>query len=77
MIWFCSLDRPTAELYEGRHRLQTGLSSADVSSLQGEIASPGSLKQKLDKIEEKLRLHQYFFTFLVTLGIALLVERCG
>jgi dCTP deaminase len=75
-IWFCNLDRET-EKYNGAHANQVGITSADASSLQGEIASPGSLKRRLDRVDRRLRFMQSQIAVLLAIGVGLFVARCG
>ncbi len=74
-IWFAAFDQKT-DKYDGEHKGQDGLTSADVSNLQGAIASPGSLKKRLDGVDRWIQILQSQIAVLVALGVALLVQRC-
>ena len=50
LIWFSSLDRTTADLYEGTHQNQILITSEDISRIQGEIASPAALKKSFEAL---------------------------
>ncbi len=76
-MWLCSLDRKTEKGYQGVHSNQVGLTSADASSLRGEIASPGSLKRRLDAVDRRLRFLQSQLAILLAIGVGLFVAKCG
>ncbi len=76
LIWFAELDQKTGDTYDGEHKGQVGLTSADVGNLQGAIASPGSLKKRLDRVDRRLQFLQSQIAVLVAIGVAILVERC-
>ena len=77
LIWFCDLDQETKKGYDGAHNGQTGLTSADTNSLQGEIASPGSLKRRLDRLDRRFLLLQGQIALLLSVAAGLLVAKCG
>ena len=52
LIWLSDLDDTTQDTYNGNHAGELGITSADVMNLQGEIASPSSLNQRLKNLEE-------------------------
>jgi dCTP deaminase len=54
LLWYASLERATRNLYEGSRRLQMELSSEDVMRLQGDVASPEALAEKLGALETRL-----------------------
>lgn len=49
-IWFCQLPEPNEDRYDGKHQGQMGLSSEDVTRLQGDLASPAALKKEIDEL---------------------------
>jgi dCTP deaminase len=51
LLWFSDLDQPTADVYKGSHANQDEITPDDVMKLQGEIASPGQLKDDINKLE--------------------------
>ena len=53
LIWFCSLDKPTADRYDGGHSNQEDITSGDVMQIQGEVASPAALKNEIDSLRNK------------------------
>src|SRR2546427_325651 len=77
LIWFCDLDQETTKGYKGVHNGQTGLTSADTNSLQGEIASPGSLKRGIDRLDRRFLLLQGQIALLLSVAAGLLVAKCG
>ncbi len=52
LLWFSDLDQPTTP-YSGDHANQNEISPKDVMQIQGEIASPGQLKNDLQELERK------------------------
>lgn len=76
-IWFCNLDRTTEHPYKGAHAKQSGITSADASNLRGEIASPGSLKRRLDSVDRRLRFIQSQIAVLLAIGVGLFVAKCS
>lgn len=54
LIWFSDLDWGTKDVYNGSHAGHGEISSKDVMSIQGEIASPSGLNQRLKEIEKIL-----------------------
>jgi dCTP deaminase len=49
-IWFCQLPEPDQNPYNGTHQGQMGISSEDVTRLQGDLASPAALKKEIDEL---------------------------
>lgn len=54
LIWFCNLTDTTAHLYNGNHQGQSGISAKAVMEIQGDIASPQSLLERLQQAERRL-----------------------
>ncbi len=79
LMWFADLDDKwtDGDAYRGEHQDQKGLTAADVSNLQGAIASPGSLKKRLDGMGRWIQFLQSQIALLVAIGVALLVKGCG
>ena len=50
MIWFSDLSEATADTYKGTHSDSKEITSEDVMSLQGEIASPAELKRQIEEL---------------------------
>ncbi len=71
MIWFCDLKGPTDDLYGGIHQDQMQINSADVQLLQGELASPGQLRAKLEQVELGHTYNKYILTTLVAVLVAI------
>lgn len=76
LIWFCCLDNPTSDIYAGAHMGQQTLSSDDVSKLQGEVASPGSLKKQIDKVKNHVRFLQLQIVVLIGIVVSLFTATC-
>src|SRR5439155_20009152 len=51
MIFFADLDKPAQPPYGGEHQGQMGITSREVTNLQGEVASPAALDERLKKLE--------------------------
>ena len=49
-IWFYQLSENNLDAYNGKHQGQLTISSEVVGRLQGEVASPGSLKKEIDEL---------------------------
>jgi len=54
LIWFSDLTNPETRPYDGVHKNQQSLTAPDVSLVQGEIASPGELKRKIEELTHKV-----------------------
>jgi dCTP deaminase len=76
LIWFSNLDRETKEPYAGGRTGQTTITSGDVNSLQGEIASPGSLKRQLDGMRLRFWALQFQIAVLVAIAVGVFVSTC-
>ncbi len=50
-IWFATFDRPTDLAYNGVHNHQARITPADVMYLQGDVASPAHLLEKIKSLE--------------------------
>ncbi len=59
LIWFASLDRTTADQYQGDRQRQSSITSEEVARLQGTIASPGALQLEINRLRGELesRIH--------------------
>jgi dCTP deaminase len=61
LIWFSDLDRETKDVYNGKHAGQCEISSEDVMRIQGEVASPSALNERLKAVEDVIRVAKMFF----------------
>ncbi len=52
LLWYASLDQPTADLYKARR--EGGITAEEVMHLQGEIATPQALAGRMDEFERAL-----------------------
>lgn len=78
LIWFSDLDWGTKDVYNGSHAGHGEISSKDVMNIQGEIASPSGLNQRLKEVEKAIETFKSIAkTVLVTIVIALLVTISG
>jgi len=55
-IWFYQLPESNVDAYNGKHKGQSGISSDDVTRLQGDVASPQSLKKEIDELRETVAI---------------------
>ena len=55
MIWFCDLDRPTEDTYNGGYQGQDSMTAEDVRRLRGKIPSPQALNERIKALENKIR----------------------
>ncbi len=53
-IWFYQLSENNLDAYNGKHQGQLTITSEDVERLQGEVASPGSLKMQIDELRSTI-----------------------
>lgn len=54
VLWFCSLDKQTADGYTGKCMDQANISSEDSSRIQGKIPSPSELQQQIEKVQHSI-----------------------
>jgi dCTP deaminase len=54
LLWLSDLDRKTQDVYAGSHANQNEITPDDVMKIQGEIASPGQLKNDIRDLGDKL-----------------------
>lgn len=73
LIWFGNLTQATKDTYNGEHGGQSGISSDAVDRINGEIASPACLAERLKKLEAGTRYQWWAIGVLVTLLVGLLV----
>lgn len=55
LLWYCSLDDSTGNLYKGSRSEPMGIGSADVEALLGEVATPQVLARRIDEVEGELK----------------------
>jgi dCTP deaminase len=55
LMWYCDLDRLTGDKYSGNHAGQNEISPEDVMRIQGDVASPSSLNQRLKDVEGNIK----------------------
>ncbi|HBB96883.1 MAG TPA: hypothetical protein DC054_16005 [Blastocatellia bacterium] len=51
MIWFTNLTEPTSDPYQNKSTEQNEITAEDVMSLQGDVASPAALKDRIDSLQ--------------------------
>jgi len=83
LIWLSDLDQITTDGYDGNNAGQNEITSDDINRMQGDVASPGALKNQIDKfaldydsrlgaLEDKLKSRKEFWNGL-SVGILILV----
>lgn len=79
LLWLSHLDCPTVPIdgYSSKNNIGRGqtpkLDDSLIMNLQGEIASPGALKTKLDDLTKEFAKHETKLAVIITLAGALLV----
>jgi dCTP deaminase len=76
MIWFSQLTS-NSDLYDGKHNGQNSISAENVSALNGELASPNSLLERIKTNESKLTNFSWAAGLLISLGIGLSIKSCS
>lgn len=71
LIWFGDLTHATADTYNGAHKNQQGISSDAVMEIDGEIASPAHLADRLKKLESRIHYQWWAIGLLASLLVAL------
>ncbi|MGZ5539882.1 MAG: dCTP deaminase domain-containing protein [Halobacteriota archaeon] len=72
MIWFSSLNEPTPDPYQNKTAEQNEITSEDVMSLQGDVASPAALKKEIDEL--KRNFHGLLYVLAgILIGVVLLI----
>lgn len=76
LIWFGSLSAPTRDTYSGGYANQKGISPQAVMEIDGDIASPATLVERIKVLENTVRSHgrviaYCFVAFFV--GLAVLI----
>lgn len=54
LLWFAELDQVTEDSYDGKHKRQRHISSKDINDIQGELASPSSLDERVRDLSKHL-----------------------
>jgi dCTP deaminase len=61
LLWYSDLGQATEDVYRGSHQGQKGLTGDDVGRLQGDVASPSALGQRLEELRQELTRHEHKF----------------
>lgn len=51
LLWYCSLEGTTKDLYNGTRVGRDGITSSDVGAVLGEVATPQALASRLERVE--------------------------
>lgn len=73
MLWLCDLDQVTADTYKGERTGQVDISGPDQTMMQGDVASPGQLRNEISELKTAFNIMKGTLAVLITLLIGLLV----
>jgi dCTP deaminase len=73
LLWYCSLDQVTANLYDKPAR--ENVTDADVKHLVGAVSSPQELARRVEKLEDRLRIGAWVIGAVATAAISIGVGR--
>lgn len=73
LLWYCSLDQTTADLYEKPQR--TDITDLDVKHLGGDVASPQELARRVEKLEGWFKIGAWVVGTIAAAAITLFVGR--
>lgn len=72
LMWFSNLT-DESEPYNGKHKGQQGISAESINSLNGELASPNTLLERIRNNESKLTNFSWAAGVLMTIGIGMFI----
>lgn len=73
LLWYCSLDQTTADLYVKPPR--TDITDLDVKHLGGEVSSPQELARRVKELEDRFKIGTWLVGTIAAAAIALLIGR--
>lgn len=76
MIWFSQLTS-SSEPYNGKHNGQNGISAENVNALNGKLASPNILLERIKANESKLTNLSWATGVIITLCIGIIIKSCS
>lgn len=76
MIWFSQLTS-SSKPYDGKHNGQNSISAEHVSALNGELASPNVLLERIKSNESTLKNISWAAGVLMSIAIALSIKSCS
>ncbi|MDQ1441716.1 MAG: dCTP deaminase [Acidimicrobiaceae bacterium] len=62
LLWYCALDDPTTDLY---NKSRSSITTEDVSDLQGDVASPQALANRVEKLESRVAIGSWLAALIV------------
>ncbi len=71
LLWFCNLDSPTGDLYDGKKN-GNGITDEYVTAIQGHIASPAELNSRVKLLESKIKIGTWLGGAVCTLLITII-----
>ncbi len=77
LIFFSDLDRPADPPYRGEHQNQLDISSKDVMEIQGRLASPHVLDDRVKKLEHSMVVLQALIMGGILLVVGLEIKSCA
>lgn len=80
LLWLCDLNQTTGDIR--RKPARTGITDSEVSQLQGEIATPQALAERVDELEKSIRnwnrnlnmVWKAFVVAIITLAVGALIS---
>lgn len=73
LLWYCSLDQATADLYDKPPR--TDITDLDVKHLGGDVSSPQELARRVEKLESWFKIGAWVVGTIAAAAITLFVGR--
>ncbi|MDF1811536.1 MAG: hypothetical protein P1V20_04965 [Verrucomicrobiales bacterium] len=73
LIWFASFDQAVEDPYNGSHKNQIRIDGEDAMKIQGKLASPAILDERLQLLEVQFKIwSKVIITILIGIGVLLL-----
>lgn len=76
MIWFSKLTSPS-EPYNGKHNGQNSIKAENINSLNGELASPNMLLERIKTQESKVTNFSWAAGVIMSIGIGMFIKSCS
>lgn len=71
LLWYCALDRETVDTYKRPAR--TSITSGDVGHLQGDVATPQALAERVESLEQIVAVAKWVLLAVASAVIATLI----
>jgi dCTP deaminase len=76
LIFFADLDSNADPAYDGQHQKQSSVTAKDVMEIQGKLASPAALDERIKKLEHLLDVIKALGVGLLLLVLGLFIKSC-